>query len=136
MSCLLKCQTVVNRRNMEEEKLHFSGFMQLAVHILYNETNLPLMHHIKIESRIGCKYFVFFSRGQNHLKSILTSQRRETIFNDHTRGWLSTKTWIKICSNGRISNQLSTTTHNVGVLGSSYKGNIRRANNYQLKKCY
>ena len=102
----------------------------------HNETNLPLMHHIKIESWIGCKYFVFFSRGQNHLKSIVTSQRRETIFNDHTRGWLSTKTWIKICSNGRISNQLSTTTHNVGVLGSSYKGNIRRANNYQLKKCY
>ena len=76
MSCLLKCQTVVNRRNMEEEKLHFSGFMQLAVHILYNETNLPLMHHIKIESRIGCKYFVF-SRGQNHLKSIVTSRKGE-----------------------------------------------------------
>ena len=61
MSCYSKCQTVENRRNMEEEKLHFSDFMQLAVHILYNETNLPLMHHIKIESRIGCKYFVFFT---------------------------------------------------------------------------
>ena len=34
--------------DMEEEKLHFSDFMQLAVYILYNETNLPLMHHIKI----------------------------------------------------------------------------------------
>ena len=68
MSCLLKCQTVVNRRNMEEEKLHFSGFMQLAVHILYNETNLPLMHHIKIESRIGCKYFVVFFTWAKPLK--------------------------------------------------------------------